>query len=121
MGSPDLFAPGDGEGSAAVAERVERARARQRERFRDHEGLHANAQMGAREVRRYCEAEETGLSLLRTAMGRFGLSARTFHRVLKLARTIGDLEGSEVIRTAHVAEAIQYRGLDRSVYAEDGV
>ncbi len=103
------------ETSAVVAARVERARGRQLERFRELAGVYANGQMGARDVRRYCGAEETGLSLLRAAMVRFGLSARTYHRVLKIARTIADLEGAEVIRAAHVAEAIQYRGLDRNL------
>ncbi len=114
--APELLDGGaEPESSAVVAGRVERARGRQLERFRQRAGLYANGQMGAREVRRYCGAEETGLSLLRAAMARFGLSARSFHRVLKIARTIADLEGAEVIRAAHVAEAIQYRGLDRSL------
>jgi magnesium chelatase family protein len=71
--------------------------------------------MGAREVREYCGAEETAVSLLRAALARFGLSARSYHRVLKIARTIADLAESEIIRTADVAEAIQNRGLDRSL------
>jgi magnesium chelatase family protein len=111
--APDLLAPGDGEPSAAVAARVEAARSRQRERFRGRAGLYANGQMGARDVRRYCRTEETGMSMLRAAMARLGLSARAFHRVLKIARTIADLESCEIIRTVQVAEAIGYRGLDR--------
>ncbi len=114
VATPDLLGAGDGEGSTEVAQRVERARHLQLARFQGRDGLFANGQMGAREVRKYCGAEDTALSLLRAAMARFGLSARSFHRVLKLARTIADLEGSEIIRAAHVAEAIQYRGLDRS-------
>ena len=109
----DLLSHGDGPGSAEVAARVERARQLQRERFQDRHGLYANGQMGARDVRRFCTAEETGMSLLRAAMARLCLSARAFHRVLKIARTIADLGESEIIRTAHVAEAIQYRTLDR--------
>jgi magnesium chelatase family protein len=120
VSSPELLDSVEGESSAAVAARVEAARRLQLARFDGRDGLYANGQMGARDVRRYCRAEETGLSLLRSAMARFGLSARTFHRVLKIARTIADLEAAEVIRTAHVAEAIQYRGLDRSVLGSTG-
>jgi magnesium chelatase family protein len=85
-------------------------------RFEQRDGLYANGQMNARDVRKFCDADETGLSLLRSAMARFGLSARSFHRVLKIARTIADLAESEMIRSAHIAEAIQYRGLDRNAH-----
>ncbi len=112
---PELLDAVEPESSAAVAARVEAARRRQLERFRDQPGVYANGQMSARDVRRFCEAEETGLSLLRAAVGRLGLSARSFHRVLKLARTIADLEAADTIRAAHVAEAIQYRALDRGL------
>ncbi|UCF20595.1 MAG: YifB family Mg chelatase-like AAA ATPase [Gemmatimonadota bacterium] len=111
--SPELLDSLDGESSAAVAARVEAARRLQLARFEGRAGLYANGQMGARDVRLYCRADDTGLSLLRSAMARFGLSARSFHRVLKIARTIADLEASEAVRASHVAEAIQYRGLDR--------
>jgi magnesium chelatase family protein len=109
----DLLGQGEAPSSAVVAERVERARRVQLDRFRGRSGLYANGQMAARDVRQFCEAEQTGMSMLRSAMARLGLSARSFHRVLKIGRTIADLGGSEIIRTAHVAEAIQYRGLDR--------
>jgi len=112
---PDLLDGGDGEGSAEVARRVERARRLQLARFQGRDGLFANGQMGARDVYRLCQADETSLSLLRAAMARFSLSARSYHRVLNLARTIADLETSELIRPAHVAEAIQCRGLDRNI------
>ncbi len=111
---PELTGNGAGDTSAMIANRVEGARALQRERFAASPGLYANGQMGAREVRAFCRTEDTALSLLRSAMARFSLSARSFHRVLKIARTIADLDGSRAVRTAHVAEAIQYRGLDRS-------
>ncbi|PYP41575.1 MAG: hypothetical protein DMD43_05980 [Gemmatimonadetes bacterium] len=101
------------EPSAAIRARVEAARARQRERFRAHRGLHANAHMSTREVRRYCRPGPELSELLRLAVERLGLSARACHRVLKLARTIADLAGSEELVPAHVREAIQYRSLDR--------
>ncbi len=116
--APELLQPGRAASSAEVAARVERARQRQRERFRDRPGLHANGQMGARDVRLFCQADETALALLRAALTRFGLSARSFHRVLKVARTIADLEGEAGIRPAQVAEAIQYRGFERALSAD---
>lgn len=112
---PELTGTAATQSSADIAATVEVARRRQLERFKGCAGLYANGQMGAREVRRFCQADETGLSLLRAAMARFGLSARSFHRVLKIARTIADLEASELIQPTHIAEAIQYRGLDRGV------
>lgn len=115
---PELLGPGNGRTSHEVAARVERARRLQDERFRGCQGLFANGQMGAREIRAFCRADDTAMSLLRAAMGRLSLSARAFHRVLKIARTVADLDASEVIRTAHVAEAIQYRGLDRALQAQ---
>ncbi|UCC49178.1 MAG: YifB family Mg chelatase-like AAA ATPase [Gemmatimonadota bacterium] len=112
--SPELLDSVEGESSVAVAERVEAARRVQLARFKQRDGLYANGQMSARDVRKFCDADQTGLSLLRSAMARFGLSARSFHRTLKIARTIADLAESETIRSAHIAEAIQYRGLDRN-------
>ncbi|HMV34170.1 MAG TPA: hypothetical protein PKA50_18780, partial [Gemmatimonadales bacterium] len=76
-------------------------------------GLHANAHLGPRELRRFCRLQPAGEELLRTAIVRLGLSARAYHRLLKVARTIADLAGMEQIDTAHLAEAIQYRTLDR--------
>ncbi len=102
-----------GEPSAAIRARVESARVRQRERFRSQTGMHANAHMGSREVRRYCRQSPEVAEILRTAVERLGLSARGCHRVLKLARTIADLAGVEGIEPVHVREAIQYRALDR--------
>lgn len=101
---------GDGysESSEAIRARVERAREVQRQRFAGTR-FSANADMGPAEVRTYCELDDAGRSLLRAAMQQMQMSARAFHRVLKLARTIADLAGEEGITTAHLAEAIQYR------------
>ncbi|HEX2191135.1 MAG TPA: YifB family Mg chelatase-like AAA ATPase [Longimicrobiaceae bacterium] len=102
-----------GEPSAATRERVARARERQRERFAGRADIHANAHMAARDIREFCRVGEGGEALLRTAITRLGLSARAYHRILKIARTIADLDGAAEIGTAHVSEAIQYRSLDR--------
>ncbi len=97
-----------GETSASVRARVGASRERQRARF-EGTGLHSNADMGPAEVRRYCELDQTGRGLIKAAMRQLGLSARAYHRVLKLARTIADLAGSEGIEAQHLAEALQYR------------
>jgi magnesium chelatase family protein len=109
----DLVGGRSEESSAAIRERVQRARALQRLRFRGHPGLHANAHMTARDLRRYCPLSESVETLLHEAVTRLGLSARAYHRVLKIARTIADLETTPDLSPAHVAEAIQYRSLDR--------
>jgi magnesium chelatase family protein len=98
-----------GESSATVRERVEAARSRQRVRFASTDGITCNADMRPAEVRKFCALDETGQSLMQTAMNQLQLSARAYHRVLKLARTIADLAGSESIAPAHLAEALQYR------------
>jgi hypothetical protein len=121
VATPDLLDAGDGEGSAKVAGRVERARHLQLMRFQGRDGLYANGQMGARGVYRFCRADDTSLSLLRAAMARFSLSARSYHRVLKLARTIADLRESDIIRPAHVAEAIQYGGAIKASFIFAGL
>ena len=99
---------GCAEGSAEVRARVARARQIQRERFKGTR-LITNADMTAVEVREFCQVESSAQSLLRMAMKQMSLSARAFHRILKLARTIADLEGAAVIQAQHVAEALQYR------------
>jgi magnesium chelatase family protein len=109
----DLADESAAESSAAIRTRVEAARARQRERFRGRAGVHANAHMSSREVRRHCRQSEEIADTLRLAVERLGLSARGCHRVLKLARTIADLASAEEIAPAFVREAIQYRSLDR--------
>ena len=97
-----------GEPSVAIRARVQEARERQRQRFAGLAML-TNGEMGPAEVHRFCEVDEAGHALLRAAMRQLNLSARGYHRVLKVARTIADLAGSECIQVAHLAEAIQYR------------
>ncbi|HSU12569.1 YifB family Mg chelatase-like AAA ATPase [Longimicrobium sp.] len=103
-----------GEPSDSIRARVTRAREVQRARFGDRGDVHANAHMTARDLREHCAIGDGGEALLRTAITRLGLSARAYHRVLKIARTIADLDGGGDISTAHVSEAIQYRSLDRA-------
>ena len=102
----------DGEPSAAVRRRVVQAREQQEARFASAEA-HCNAQMGAQAVQEHCPIDESGKNLLRTATDRLGLSARGYTRILKVARTVADLEGARAIQPNHVSEAIQYRSLDR--------
>ena len=110
----DLSGISDGESSALVLERVMRARDIQEERF-SRTKIFNNAGMNSRHIKKFCPIDaESGL-LLERAMDRFGLSARAHARILKIARTIADLEGSSEIRAAHVGEAIQYRTLDRKM------
>ncbi len=109
----DLVGARDEEPSVVIRARVERARAVQRARFKGQAGLYANAHMAARDLRRHCRLSAPVETLLRDAVNRLGLSARAYHRVLKIARTIADLDAAAELTTAHVSEAIQYRSLDR--------
>ncbi|HEX2385019.1 MAG TPA: YifB family Mg chelatase-like AAA ATPase, partial [Candidatus Binatia bacterium] len=110
----ELASKDAGETSATVRDRVNRARQVQLARFQK-KGIHANAQMSTRDIKRYCAVKSEAEKLLEVAINRLGLSARAYSRVLKVARTIADLEASEEIQPAHVSEAIQYRSLDRSL------
>jgi magnesium chelatase family protein len=98
-----------GEPSATVQARVEAARQRQRRRFTGQDGIASNADMRPAEVRQHCKLDDAGNTLMRTAMRQLQLSARAYHRILKLARTIADLAGAESITPVHLAEALQYR------------
>lgn len=106
-----------GEKSEVVRERVINARAVQTKRFEDHKGVHCNAQMTSRLLKEICVLDEASKDLLKKATDRLGLSARAFDRILKVSRTIADLEGSEELKSNHLAEAIQYRSLDRDSWA----
>jgi magnesium chelatase family protein len=97
-----------GESSATICQRVQAARQRQLERFAGI-NIVCNADMRVAEVRKFCKLDETGDSLIRVAMSQMNLSARAYHRILKLARTIADLAESEQIQVTHLAEALQYR------------
>ncbi len=112
----ELSANRTSEKSEDIRERVVTARDIQIKRFEETE-VHCNAQMGAKQIRAYCQIDEAGKQLLNTAMERMGLSARAYDRILKVSRTIADLDNSENIATDHLAEAIQYRSLDRDGWA----
>ena len=104
------------ESSASIRERVIRARTRQRERLKD-EGIFSNAQMSPRLIRRYCRIDADCEQMLERAMTQLRLSARAYDRILKVSRTIADLDGADEIRPLHVAEAVGYRSLDRTYWA----
>lgn len=101
------------ESSSEIRARVTRARTIQTERFQEYTHIHYNAQLSSKLIRMYCVLDEVSLQLLKTAMERLNLSARAYDRILKVARTIADLDASERIQSQHIAEAIQYRSLDR--------
>ena len=117
----DISQAAPGESSATIRERVIKARDIQEARFKNVKGVHCNAQMTERMIHQYAEPDEAGVTLLRTAMEKLHLSARAYNRILKVARTIADLEGSEKVLSNHLAEAISYRQLDRSDWAERGL
>jgi magnesium chelatase family protein len=104
------------ESSQSIRERVIKARRLQNDRFKPDKGLFCNAQMSLKQVQRYAQAEPDAYVLLRNAMEKLDLSARAYSRILKVARTIADLDASERLRTRDIAEAIQYRSLDRGTW-----
>ena len=109
-----------GEPSSSIRERVIAARKIQEERFKPFKGIHCNAMMSEKMLHDFAVLDDQSLDLLRMAMERLKLSARAYSRILKVARTIADLAGSENIQPMHIAEAIGYRNLDRGDWAERG-
>jgi magnesium chelatase family protein len=113
LGVDELIADRLEESSGAIRQRVIAARAIQRERFQSSPGVHCNAHMSSGDLRRFCSPPPLARALLRTAVESLGLSARAYDRILKVSRTIADLEGCGTIGEGHLAEAIHYRSLDR--------
>ena len=112
----DLSSEIRGESSDVIRKRVIAARNIQIERFKDIPHVHNNADMGTNEIREYCKLDSAGAELLKMAMTKLGLSARAYDRILKVSRTIADIENSEDILPSHISEAIQYRSLDRELW-----
>jgi magnesium chelatase family protein len=112
----DLSSGESGESSDIIRARVNAARLIQLERFSNEPGIYSNAQMDSRDIRKYCPIDNQSQTLLSAAIQKMGLSARAYDRILKVARTIADLVGSEKIEMSHVAESVQYRTLDRSLW-----
>ena len=104
-----------GEDSLDIRKRVLKAREIQNERYKNLE-INYNAQMGPKEIEKFCELDDTSKNLIKNAMEKLNLSARAYDRILKVSRTIADLEGSENIYAEHISEAIQYRSLDRDFW-----
>ena len=116
----DISQVAEGEKSAFIRERVIKARKKQELRYAQIRGVHCNAQMSERMIHQFAEPDEAGVALLRTAMERLNLSARAYNRILKVARTIADLDDSDQVLSRHLSEAISYRTLDRGDWAERG-
>ncbi len=112
----EISAERTGESSAAIRQRVVAARRVQQKRFEGRARVTCNARMGTRELKQFCQLDETAKGLIQFAMSDLNLSARACDRILKVARTIADLAGSESIAPDHVSEAIQYRSLDRQIW-----
>lgn len=112
----ELSSEATGESSAQIRARVRKAREIQTRRFAPYSHLFCNADMQSKEIRKFCQLDDRGKEILKKAMDRLGLSARAYDRILKVARTIADLDGSEKIEKPHLAEAIQYRSLDRNLW-----
>lgn len=113
----ELQRESDNEHSLSIRERVEKARLIQEDRFKESKSIFCNAQMDTKDLRKVCQISTAGTNLLKTAMNKLNLSARAYDRILKVSRTIADLAGSEEIKIEHLAEAIQYRSLDRENWA----
>ena len=105
-----------GETSAQICERVVAARARQVRRFAQRPRVSCNARMGSKDIKAFCHLDDASMELVKMAMTEMNLSARAYDRILKVARTIADLNGAEHINSAHVGEAVQFRSLDRQLW-----
>lgn len=114
----DISKAQPGEPSESIRERVMKARTIQSERFKHFKGVYSNAQMSERMIHQFAEPDQAGVDMLRMAMEKLSLSARAYNRILKVARTIADLESCEHVLSNHLAEAISYRNLDRGDWAE---
>ena len=114
----ELREQGESDTSATIAKRVQKARAIQFQRFALEDGVYTNAQMNSKQLKKYCTMSSAAETLLKNAMEKFQLSARAFDRILKVSRSIADLEGDENIQMNHLSEAIQYRNLDRSSWGQ---
>ena len=114
----ELREQGESDTSATIAKRVQKARAIQFQRFALEDGVYTNAQMNSKQLKKYCTISSAAETLLKNAMEKFQLSARAFDRILKVSRSIADLEGDENIQMNHLSEAIQYRNLDRSSWGQ---
>jgi magnesium chelatase family protein len=112
----DLTGPAESESSELVRNRVARARLVQRKRLRSENGVRCNARLPNRLIRKHCQLDSAGLDLIKQAASTLNLSARAYDRILKVARTIADLAGSEGINVDHLSEAVQYRALDRNLW-----
>lgn len=117
----DLTKMKEGEPSKKIRERVIKARQIQEARYKDFKGIHCNAQMTERMIHQFAEPDSASLDMLRMAMEKLKLSARAYNRILKVARTIADLDHAEHVQLQHIAEAIGYRNLDRADWAERGI
>lgn len=117
VGFDELSIQQSGEKSENIRKRVIEARNTQQNRFENKKGIYCNAQMENTDLRTFCKIDQEGSTILKNAMDKLGLSARAYDRILKVARTIADLDGSIKIKTQHLAEAIQYRSLDRENWA----
>ena len=111
----DLLGQPQGESSTDIRQRVNQARARQRTRFAKSPAIYCNAQMSAKDVKRFCRLDSACADLLNLSIARLGLSARAYHRICKIALTIADLAGEPALTANHIAEALQYRSLDRNL------
>ena len=117
----ELHTRAQGESSADIRARVMAARKIQAERFSNEPGVHCNAQMNTRLMQQYCALDADATAILKRVMTKYDMSARAYDRILKVARTIADLVGSEAITPAHISEAVSYRTLDRSSWGSTAI